>query len=74
MVGESGSDALARMVMERIPEKLVMLVNKLRELGCDTFWELGPKRALTGMMKELAPGATALAVPSPGVVEQLPVS
>lgn len=34
MVGESGSDALARMVMERIPEKLVMLVNKLRELGC----------------------------------------
>ena len=34
MVGESGSDALARMVMERILEKLVMLVNKLRELGC----------------------------------------
>ena len=34
MVGESGSDAIARMVMERIPEKLVMLVNKLRELGC----------------------------------------
>ncbi|MEO8285040.1 MAG: PglZ domain-containing protein [Chloroflexota bacterium] len=34
MVGESGSDSLARMVMERISEKLVMLVNKLRELGC----------------------------------------
>jgi [acyl-carrier-protein] S-malonyltransferase len=46
----------------------------LRELGCDTFWELGPKRALTGMMKELVPQATALAVPGPNAVEQLPVS
>ena len=32
-------------------------VRKLLELGCESFLEVGPKRALTGMMRELAPGA-----------------
>ena len=48
------------------PVRWADCVGGLLELGCDTFWELGPKRALTGMMKELAPQATALAVPSAG--------
>lgn len=39
--------------------------------GCDTFWELGPKRALTGMMKELAGAASCVPVPTPSAVEQL---
>jgi [acyl-carrier-protein] S-malonyltransferase len=43
----------------------------LGELGCDTFWELGPRRALTGMVKELVPGATATAIATPAAVEQL---
>ncbi len=34
-------------------------------VGCDTFIEVGPKRALTGMMRELAPGAKAVAVSTP---------
>jgi [acyl-carrier-protein] S-malonyltransferase len=46
-------------------------VRRLQELGCETFYEVGPKRALTGMMRELAPGATAIAVSSPAVVERL---
>ena len=35
------------------------------------FIELGPKRALTGMMRELAPAAEALAVSSPSALEAL---
>jgi [acyl-carrier-protein] S-malonyltransferase len=46
-------------------------VRWLSAAGCDTFWELGPGRALTGMMKELAPGASCTAVATPGAVEQL---
>jgi [acyl-carrier-protein] S-malonyltransferase len=55
------------------PVRWADCVRGLRELGCDTFWELGPKRALTGMMKELAPEATASAIGSPALAEQLPV-
>jgi len=46
-------------------------VRKLAELGCDTFIEVGPKRALTGMMKELVPGAFAAVVGTPQAVEDL---
>jgi [acyl-carrier-protein] S-malonyltransferase len=46
-------------------------VRWLVEFGCDRFLELGPKRALTGMMKELAPESEATAVASPDAVEQL---
>jgi [acyl-carrier-protein] S-malonyltransferase len=46
-------------------------VRCLAELGCDTFWELGPRRALTGMMKELVPEATATTIATPSTVEQL---
>jgi [acyl-carrier-protein] S-malonyltransferase len=46
-------------------------VRRLSSLGCDTFWELGPKRALTGMMKELASDASSKAAATPGALEQL---
>jgi [acyl-carrier-protein] S-malonyltransferase len=46
-------------------------VRRLSSLGCDTFWELGPKRALTGMMKELAPDASSWAVATPAAVQEL---
>jgi [acyl-carrier-protein] S-malonyltransferase len=69
---------------ERIPHVLEMqlrspvrweaCVGTLVELGCDTFVEVGPKKALTGMMRELAPGAQAVAVGTPAACEQLLIS
>jgi [acyl-carrier-protein] S-malonyltransferase len=55
----------------RSPVRWAACVASLVELGCDTFVEVGPKRALTGMMRELAPGATALAVGSPSAVADI---
>jgi [acyl-carrier-protein] S-malonyltransferase len=46
-------------------------VRKLSELGCDAFLEVGPKRALTGMMRELAPSAFAAAVGTPQAVAEV---
>lgn len=46
-------------------------VAELSRLGCDVFVELGPKRALTGMMRELAPEATAVAVGDPSAAADL---
>lgn len=45
-------------------------VRRLVELGGDRFLEVGPRRALTGMLRELAPGAPAGAVSTPEAVEQ----
>jgi [acyl-carrier-protein] S-malonyltransferase len=53
------------------PVRWADCVGRLGELGCDTFYELGPKRALTGMMRELAPGASSIAISSPEAVERL---
>ncbi len=39
--------------------------------GCDTFLEVGPGRALTGMMRELAPGVVARPVSSIEAVQEL---
>jgi [acyl-carrier-protein] S-malonyltransferase len=55
----------------RSPVRWADSIRQLRELGCETFWELGPRRALTGMMKELAADATATAIATPNSVEQL---
>jgi [acyl-carrier-protein] S-malonyltransferase len=49
----------------RSPVRWADCVGSLVEMGCDTFIEVGPKRALTGMMKELAPGKAAMAVSTP---------
>ena len=46
-------------------------VRRLAALGCEAFLEVGPKRALTGMMRELVPGAFAAAVGSPQAVADL---
>jgi [acyl-carrier-protein] S-malonyltransferase len=53
------------------PVRWADCVSRLGELGCETFYELGPGRALTGMMRELAPGARAIAVSSPEAVDRL---
>ena len=57
----------------RSPVRWSACVRSLVELGCDTFLEVGPKRALTGMMRELAPGKTAVAVGGPTAVAELAI-
>src|SRR5215467_742605 len=49
----------------RSPVRWADCVAGLLEAGCDTFVEVGPKRALTGMMRELTPGKTAMGVATP---------
>jgi [acyl-carrier-protein] S-malonyltransferase len=46
-------------------------IRRLAELGCDCFVEVGPKRALTGMMRELLPEALSVAVSTPGAAAEL---
>jgi [acyl-carrier-protein] S-malonyltransferase len=57
----------------RSPVRWAACVGSLVELGCDTFVEVGPKRALTGMMKELAPGKIAVAVGTPAACLELTI-
>ena len=61
-------------VLERqlsAPVRWADCVRRLRALGCDRFVEVGPKRALTGMMRELVPDAGAQAVSSPEAARAL---
>jgi len=58
----------------RSPVRWAACVASLVELGCDTFLEVGPKRALTGMMRELAPGRTAVAVGTPTLIQELAIT
>lgn len=70
-----GGDRIAH-VMEmqlRSPVRWAGCIASLVEMGCDTFIEVGPKRALTGMMRELAPGRSALAVATPTSVHELAI-
>jgi [acyl-carrier-protein] S-malonyltransferase len=70
-----GGDRIPQ-VMEmqlRSPVLWAACVRTLAEMECSTFLEVGPKRALTGMMKELAPTATAVAVATPEAVMQLQI-
>jgi len=57
----------------RSPVRWAACVAALLEAGCDTFVEVGPKRALTGMMRELAPGKTAAAAGTPTAVAELAI-
>ena len=57
----------------RSPVRWSTCVQALVDLGCETFVEVGPKRALTGMMRELAPGKTAFAVGAPTAVSELAI-
>jgi [acyl-carrier-protein] S-malonyltransferase len=58
----------------RSPVRWAACVGALADLGCDTFLEVGPKKALTGMMRELAPGATAIAVATPAAAQGIAIS
>jgi [acyl-carrier-protein] S-malonyltransferase len=49
----------------RSPVRWADCVRTLAAIGCDTFIEVGPRRALTGMMRELVPEAHAMAVATP---------
>jgi [acyl-carrier-protein] S-malonyltransferase len=55
----------------RSPVLWLQSVGRLGKLGCEAFLELGPRRALTGMMRELAPGAFAAAIGAPAALEAL---
>jgi [acyl-carrier-protein] S-malonyltransferase len=71
-----GGDRIPQ-VMEmqlRSPVRWAACVQMLVGLGCDTFLEVGPKRALTGMMRELAPQATAGAVGTPTAVHEVAIT
>lgn len=58
----------------RSPVRWGACVASLLSLGCDMFIEVGPKRALTGMMRELAPGAAAIAVANPAASSELSIA
>jgi [acyl-carrier-protein] S-malonyltransferase len=57
----------------RSPVRWGACVGSLVDMGCDMFIEVGPKRALTGMMKELAPGRNAVAVGTPAACQELAI-
>lgn len=57
----------------RSPVRWSSCVASLVELGCDAFIEVGPKRALTGMMRELAPGRTAVAAGTRAAVSEVAI-
>ena len=57
----------------RSPVRWAACVASLVDMGCDVFIEVGPKRALTGMMRELAPGRTAVAAGTPAAVQELAI-
>src|ERR1700687_3582533 len=68
-----GGDRIPQ-VMEmqlRSPVRWAACVHMLVALGCEEFVEVGPKRALTGMMREPAPSAPAAAVGTPDAIFQL---
>jgi len=70
-----GGDRIAH-VMEmqlRSPVRWSACIGSLVEIGCDTFIEVGPKRALTGMMRELAPGRNAVAAGTPAALAELAI-
>src|SRR5213593_1203096 len=70
-----GGDRISH-VMEmqlRSPVLWAACVASLVEFGCDALVEVGPKRALTGMLRELAPGKAALAVGTPKSVAEIAV-
>ena len=57
----------------RSPVRWAACVGALVEMGCTSFIEVGPKRALTGMMRELAPGKAAAAVGTPAAIDELAI-
>jgi [acyl-carrier-protein] S-malonyltransferase len=66
--GDDIPDTLERQVSS--PVRWIESVTRLLELGCDSFVEVGPRRALTGMMRELAPGRAVTSLATPAAVDQ----
>ncbi len=65
-----GGDRIPHVLEQQLrsPVRWAACIQALVDEGFDTFVEVGPKRALTGMMKELAPGKKAVAVATPAAV------
>ena len=68
--GTAAPDLLERQLAS--PVRWGDCVRKLAALGCDSFLEVGPKRALSGMLRELVPGVPAGQVGSPQAVADYP--
>jgi [acyl-carrier-protein] S-malonyltransferase len=71
-----GGDRIPHVMEQQLrsPVRWAACVGTLVDMECHTFVEVGPKRALTGMMKELAPTANAVAVGTPDAVMQLQIA
>lgn len=69
--GAAAPDLLERQLAS--PVRWGDCVHRLRGLGCDAFLEVGPRRALSGMLRELAPGVPADQVSTPRAVTAQPV-
>jgi [acyl-carrier-protein] S-malonyltransferase len=52
------------------PVRWINCIQQLRDWGCDSFLELGPKRHLSSMLRELAPTVAAEALAEPAAVNQ----
>lgn len=57
----------------RSPVRWEACVRGLVDFGCDMFVEVGPKRALSGMMRELVPGTTTVAVGTSAACQSLSI-
>jgi [acyl-carrier-protein] S-malonyltransferase len=64
--GASAPDLLERQLAS--PVRWGDCVLRLHALGCDAFLEVGPRRALSGMLRELVPGVPAGQVATPQAV------
>jgi len=71
-----GGDRIPHVMEQQLrsPVLWAACVGTLVDMECHTFVEVGPKRALSGMMKELAPTANAVAVGTPEAVMQLQIA
>lgn len=69
----SAVDTIATALQNQLssPVRWADSVATLTGLGCDAFIEVGPKRALSGMMRELAADAFATAVGTPEAIAGL---
>lgn len=70
-----GADEIATVLERQLssPVRWAGCVRRLAAMGCACFVELGPKQALTSMMRKLVPQAVARAVGTPEAVEALEV-